>query len=127
MIYKGVTVTFTGFTAEVVDVQLPKYASATQDTSHQGTVKWRTFVGTGLVDPGEVSLKINYVPASSSEQGTTIIGTTDDLAITFPTVPAVTVTYTDAICTGFEPENGTLGNFAQATVKFKISGEPSFA
>lgn len=135
MIYKGVTVTFGASyltNVEVVDIGLNKMAAGTQETTHQASTAtsgqiFRTYVATGLVDPGEISLKVNYTPASSSELGTSIIGQTGNLVVTFPTTPACKVTCTNAICTGFEPENGTLGNFSQATIKFKISALPVFA
>lgn len=128
MIYSGVTMTFGSALSgvQIVDIQLPKFASGTQETTHQGVSQFRTFAGTGLVDPGEVSIKINYTP-TTTDVSTGIIGDTDDLTIVFPAPISVTVTCTDAVCTGFDPENGTLGNFAQATVKFKISAAPAFS
>lgn len=63
----GTTVTFasSGFTANIISVTGPNPTREAIDQSHLGSSGWKTFLASGLVDGGEVTLNIQYDPTVS--------------------------------------------------------------
>lgn len=63
----GTTVTFgtSGFTADILGVNHDGIAREAINTSHMGTTNDHTFMPTDLVDNGEISLEIAFVPSLS--------------------------------------------------------------
>lgn len=60
----GTTITFgtSGFNANIISISGPDSTRSSVDTSHLGSSGWMTFLASGLVDGGTVSLEIQYDP-----------------------------------------------------------------
>ena len=78
----GITIAFgtSGFSAQITDVTLPTQERESIETSHQGTIKGKTFTPADLHDAGQVEFDINfnpdtYPPISEAEE---------QIVITFP-------------------------------------------
>ena len=56
----GITVTMSGLTAEILDINLSGVDRPAIDVSHQGTTGWREFLMGKLTDPGQLQLDIQY-------------------------------------------------------------------
>lgn len=63
----GTTVAFgtSGFTANIISVNGPSPTRQSIDQSHLGSSGWKTFLASGLVDGGEMSMTIQYDPTVS--------------------------------------------------------------
>ena len=110
--------------ANVTSIDPPSFAREALDvTAHDSPDKHREFVG-GAVDPGEVSVDINYDPA---DHDSLIVDLVDDdprnYQIVFPTSPVATWAFA-AVMTGFSAKAPFEGKLA-ATLKFKVSGKPT--
>jgi predicted secreted protein len=107
---------------EQTAVNPPNLAADAIDATHSESADgYREFIG-GLKDGGEVSLEMNYVPASTAE--TLILaglGELDRYRVVFPDGSYVTY---DAILTGFEP-NAPIDDKMSATATWKVSGKPT--
>lgn len=118
---KGITLTFTGFTAQLLDVGLPDIKGGTVKTTHQGTtadsgVIWDTFLASGFVDPGSIKCKIQYDISAVPP-----VGTSGALVIDYGTN---TWTMSNAIfteCSG----NAPMGQLIEGDATWKLSGKPS--
>jgi len=114
---------------EQTNVTPPSIAGDAVEATHmQSPNAAREFVP-GLVDGGEVSIEINYVPTSA---GVTtfmdLLRTVATCRIEFPLTAGQTVNAKwdfDAILTGFEPE-APIDDKMAATVTFKVTGLPTF-
>jgi len=124
------TETFTTI-AEVTDLGGPSLTLETIDvTSHSSTNGWREFIG-GLLDGGEVSFTINYLPANATHDAST--GVIADMknrvvrnfTLVFPDSGTTTWTFS-ALVTGFEPGE-PIDSQLTADVTLKVSGEPTLA
>lgn len=110
-------------TFKVLSVDGPDLSADAVEKTHSGsTNRWREFIA-GLKDAGEVSLEINFdanEPVAVGNEGT--------LTITFPLFNAQTTPAafsSAAVSTGFTVSE-PIEDRMTATVKFKLSGEPTW-
>jgi predicted secreted protein len=120
-----------GFTtiAEVNDLGGPSLTLETIDvTSHDSSNGWREFIG-GLLDGGEVSFTINYIPTNATHNNTS--GLIADLRnrvvrnfqLVFPDGGSTTWVFA-ALVTSFEPSEA-IDSQITADVTLKVSGAPT--
>ncbi|MGW1278014.1 phage tail tube protein [Streptomyces tsukubensis] len=110
--------------ASVTNVSGPGLSRDAYDvTAHDSPDKHREFIG-GLIDPGEVSIDVNYRPAVHDAL---IADLEDDdprnYQIVFPDVGQTTWSF-KAVMTGFEP-SAPHDDKLTATLTFKVSGKPA--
>jgi hypothetical protein len=106
--------------AEVYDITPPDSKIDLIDATHsQSPNRFREFIQ-GLVDPGETSFEMNFVPGSAADTRIQELrdGVTRSCKITFPN--GATWTF-DAILTGYAPKAPTADKMT-ASVTFKVSG-----
>lgn len=106
--------------AEVLDITPPAKSPDMVEATHMGSGGVREYIA-GLVDPGEASFDMNFIPGSASDtliQGIVATGDKVKCRITFPN--EVTWVF-DGICTGYEPKDPVADRMT-ASVKFKVSG-----
>jgi len=124
----GVTTTAETFTtiAEVKDISGPGMSLNTADvTAHDGS-GWREHVAT-LLDAGEVSFDVNYVPTNATHNNTAglIKMMTSRALRNYQLVfPGPTTWTFAAFVTGFEPGSPVDGALT-ASVSMRISGQPT--
>jgi predicted secreted protein len=112
--------------ANITNLTGPGLSRNTIDvTAHDSPDNHMEFIG-GLVDPGEVSIDINYNPAVHD----TLIADLEDVdprnyQVVFPDTAATTWGIS-AIMTGFEPSAPTDDKLA-ASLTFKVSGKPTIS
>jgi len=113
--------------AQVTNISGPGLSLDTEDvTSHDSTGGWEEVVGT-ILRSGEVTLDIVYDPAHATHTGLLTDLAARTLITTFHLVfsdDAATEWDFDAFVTGFEPTAPVDGALT-ATVKFKLSGDPT--
>lgn len=117
--------------AEVKDISGPSLAlEVTEVTSHSSPNGWREKIGT-LLDGGEVTFEINYVPTENThDAGTGLVKDMKDrtlrnFQLVFPDVASTTWEFS-ALVSAFEPSAPVDGSLA-ASVTLSISGEPTLA
>jgi hypothetical protein len=116
----GVTVTWSGFTGEVVDITPPSPKFEALKSSYQGTTTAHTFLQSKLYDGGDLKLDVWFDPAVSSVM---VHETTYD-SITL-TIESSTWTF-NAFVTGYEPTI-TLEELMKATITLKVTGAVTVA
>ena len=116
--------------AYVTNISGPGLSLDTEDvTSHDSTGGWEEVVGT-ILRSGEVSMDIVYDPAHATHANAGDGLIADLISRTLVTTfhltfsDAVTIWDFEAYVTGFEP-TAPVGGALTATVKFKISGQPT--
>lgn len=120
-IYNGSTYTQV---AEVTDITWPGYVrDAVEVTFMDSDDRFREYIP-GLMDGGEVTIEMNWVPS-----------TTDAIitALTANTIGQFKITYNaganvvfKAIVTAYQPQS-PLGEKLTASATFKVSGKPTWA
>lgn len=117
--------------AEVRDISGPKLELGTEEVTHHGSPGgWKEFVGT-LLDAGEVTFDLNFIPTEPTHNPTT--GLIADMKnrvkrnfkLVFPDGGATTWTFA-ALVTGFEPDEPVEGSLS-AAVTLKLTGQPTLA
>jgi len=117
--------------AEVTNIGGPGLALDPLDvTSHSSTNGWREFIG-GLLDGGEVSLTVNYVPTESTHDAST--GLIADMAartvrnfqLIFPDSGNTTWSFS-ALVTSCEPGEPVDGQLT-GEVTLKVTGQPTLS
>lgn len=106
--------------AEVFDITPPSQKIDQIDATHsESPDRFREFIQ-GLIDAGETSFDMNFVPGSASDILIQSLrdGSSRSCRITFPN--AATWTFT-GVLTGYEPKVPTADKMT-ATVTFKVSG-----
>ena len=125
----GGTETFTTI-AEVTNVTTPSFSRDTIDATHHtspGGV--REFVGS-LIDPGEVTVDMNWIPSDPTQDQTTgllkaaLDGVARNYQLVIPSSPAVTWAF-KGIVTGFSGST-PMDDKMTASVTMKVSGLPTF-
>ncbi|GAA2985333.1 phage tail tube protein [Streptomyces fulvorobeus] len=112
--------------ANATNISGPGLSRKTIDTTaHDSPDKYMEFVG-GLVDPGEVSVDVNYDPADHD----TLVADLNDVEprnyqLVFPTTPAATWAIA-AVMKGFEP-TAPYDDKLTASITFKVSGKPTIS
>jgi predicted secreted protein len=110
--------------ASVTNIQGPGLSRTTLDvTAHDSPDNHMEFIG-GLIDPGEVSIDLNYDPAVHD----TLVADLEDVdprnyQVVFPNGATWAIA---AIMTGFEP-SAPHEDKLTATAGFKVSGKPTIS
>jgi len=112
--------------AQVTNISGPGLSLDTEDvTSHDSTGGWEEVVGT-ILRSGEVTLEIVYDPGGATHAALLVDLAArtriDTYTLDFP--DAVTIWDFNAFVVGFEP-TAPVGGALSATVKFKLSGQPT--
>lgn len=114
--------------AEVTNISGPSVSrDSIETTHHQSTGGFREFIP-GLKDAGEVSIDINWDPATTSHADLYASLTATDngqFRITFAGTPASTFTFYGHV-TGFDA-TAPIDDRLTASVTIKLSGQPVFA
>ncbi len=117
--------------AEVTEISGPSLVLDPLDvTSHESPGAFREFVG-GLLDGGEVTFTINYVPTGSTHDASTgiiadmIARTVRNFQVIFPDVGATVWSFA-ALVTAFEPAE-PVDDRLSAEVTLKVTGQPTLA
>lgn len=117
--------------AEVTNIGGPGLAlEPIEVTSHSSTDGWKEKIG-GLLDGGEVSVTINYVPTEGTHDGTTgLIADQSNRAVrnfqlVFPDTSETTWTFS-ALVASFEPGEPVDGALT-AEVTLAVTGKPTLA
>ena len=121
----GITVTLSGLSGELLDVDHGGESCDTEDTTHQlSTDGWREFM-IGLKDGGEVTLTIAFGSGSHITLASTGDGAAEanELLITFPGTKTLTA---QAFITGHSL-GASLGTKIVQDVTVKITGKPTWA
>ena len=117
--------------AEVTDITGPNIKQDMDDvTSHSSAGGWREKVGT-LLDGGQVTLAINYVPANATQNAT--LGLIADLKnrvkrnfkLIFPDSGSTTWSFA-ALVVDFKPKAAVASKLS-ADVTMEITGQPTLA
>jgi hypothetical protein len=115
----GIQVTFTGLTAELVDVDHSGETTDTQEVTHQQSASNHKEFKASLTDPGEVTLALNFDQAARPANGAS--GT---LQITWPTGAG---TFScSAILTKGRQISAKLGQKITEAITFKLTGVPTW-
>lgn len=112
--------------ANVTNISGPGLSRDTIDvSSHDSPDKHREFVGS-LVDPGEVSIDVNYDPAVHDELvADLLVEDPGSYQLVFPSTPPKTWAFA-AVMTGFEP-SAPFDDKLAATITYKVSGKPTIS
>jgi predicted secreted protein len=109
--------------AEVTSVKPPGYSRDAIDATHmESPDRFREYIA-GMMDAGEVTIGLNYVPAASDAVLTALTAGKGDFKITLPN--GVTVTFS-AVVTAYDID-APLDDKMTATATFKVSGKPVLA
>lgn len=114
----GTTVTFSGFTMELLGVVNSGLSRASHPTSHMGTTGGQTFIPGRTYDPGELVLEVHH----KTTEAPPITGATATLTVTFPDAETKSVS---AFMTGFD-WNDPYEDVMTATATFKCTGDWTF-
>ena len=115
--------TFTALGVEVTNLSAPNMSRNAVDVTHSASPSsTREFIA-GLIDSGEFSVDINFIPATSDVVITAIQAARATWQILFPNDIAWTF---EAFCTGYNP-TAPLDDKMTASVTFKISGLPTIS
>ena len=117
--------------AEVLGMSGPGITMEAVDSTHaQSTNAWKTAIA-GLLDAGEVTLDLAFLPADGTQDDTTgllskMIGrAAANFKVTWPDTASTEWSF-PALVTGFEP-TAPIEDRMTASVTLKISGEPTLA
>jgi predicted secreted protein len=112
--------------AKVTSLSAPSLSMDTVDSTHMGsTGGWREAIS-GLKDPGEVTVELNFIPDDASQLellNRFSAGTLDNYRITYP--DGTNAWPFKGYVTSFEPEF-EVNEIVKATVTIKLSGKPGF-
>lgn len=117
--------------AEVMSINGPSLSLETIDvTTHSSGEPWRQFIG-GLLDAGEVSFDINFIPTSTTHSFTAGLlkdmtdRTQRNFKLVFPDTGGTSWVFT-ALVTSFECTEA-IDDVIKAAVTLKLSGVPTLA
>lgn len=118
--------------AEVTDITPPGVSrDSVEVTHHQSPARYREFIK-GLLDAGEVSFTINYIPDNTTHNNAlgllsdfTNNATIDTWTLVFPNVAGTTWTF-PAFVTKFDPK-APIDDKLSADITLKVSGQPTLA
>jgi len=115
--------------AEVLDIKPPALSADTEEVTHQGSPDgWKEYIVT-LLDGGEVSFDINFIPTDTTHNAAAGLladysaRTKRNWKVVFPDGTAWQFA---AYVTGFEPDAPVGGKLA-ASVTLKVTGKPTLA
>lgn len=118
--------------AEVLDIKGPGMSLETEEaTSHDSTDGWVEHIGT-LLDGGEISFEVNWLPANVTQSFTTsgllkdmVDRTRRNFQLVVPAASSLTWTI-PALVTKFEPDLPVKGK-QKASLTLKVTGKPTLA
>lgn len=106
--------------AEITSLKSPSYSRDTIDATHmQSPNLFREFIP-GLMEAGEVSIDVNYIPAVSDTFIALMVAGVANFRITHPN--GVKCTF-DGILTGYERQE-PLDDKMSASITVKVTGKP---
>jgi hypothetical protein len=109
--------------AEVTNVSPPQYARDAIEATHHGSPNgYREYIP-GMMDAGDVTLEINYIPSAADTIIAALQAGRGQFRITLPN--AISVTFS-GIVTAYSPEAPLDGKMS-ATVTIKVDGRPAWA
>jgi predicted secreted protein len=117
--------------SEVTNVGTPSFSRDTVDATHHTSAGGvREFIG-GLIDPGEVSVDMNWLPNDPTQDETTgllaaaLDGEQRNFKLVIPSSPPVTWNFTGLVTafSGATPMDDKM----TANVTIKVSGLPTFS
>jgi len=115
----GLTMTFSGFAANIISLSGPNLSRESIDKTHMGTAAWKEFMPADLAEAGEVSVECEFAPDALPP----IRGATGALVITWGSTEADIWTC-QAFMTGFSVSAGETGARMMASASFKLTGAP---
>jgi len=117
--------------AEVMNISGPSLSMDAIDVTNQSSVNgWKESIG-GLLDGGEITFDINYLPTDATHNATAGLindmqnRTLRNFQLVFPDASSTTWSFS-ALITGFEP-SADVSDKLTASVTLKISGQPTLA
>lgn len=110
------------YIAEVVSVTPPGWTRDAVDVTHLGSDDGAKEFIAGLVDGGEASITINYLPGATGPLMAAFTAARDDFRVLFPG-GAVAIDFAGVV-TGFEIGDLAAGDKISATFTVKPSGLP---
>lgn len=115
----GISLTFpdSAFTAQLLNCDFAGYVREFIETTHQGTVTWKTFKPKRHIDAGGLEAVFHHNPSTFPP----ITEDAEALVITFPN--GTTKITVQAFMTNYR-NTGTLGDKMVANATIKFSGEP---
>lgn len=114
---------FTDIGLEITSLTPPGYTRDALDATHmQSPDRFREFIA-GLMDAGEVSMDLNWVPIAADAAIAALEAGKQNYQILIP--GDVTITFS-GICTAYSP-SAPLGDKMTASATFKVSGKPVLA
>lgn len=115
--------TFTSLGVEVTSITPPGMSRDSVEVTHMSSPDTaREFIG-GLIDGGEFSIEINFIPAASDVVFTALQAARASWQILFNNDIAWTF---EAFCTNYSPSN-PFDDKMTASVTFKVSGIPTLS
>lgn len=119
----GGTEVFTAV-AEVFSITPPVFRRDVVDATHMGSAeRFREFIP-GLIDPGEVTIQLNFDPGGSAQ--TSLFAKLNTGASNYRiTYPDATIWTFSAFMTGFNNDDPLDGKLT-ATATFKLTGKPAY-
>lgn len=119
------TETFADFGAEITSITPPAYTREAIDATHMASPdEYKEYIA-GLMDAGEVSMDLNYIPDAADAFVAAIEAGKRNYQIILPGADEVTFTFA-AICTAYQPTAPVDGKMT-ATATFKVSGKPTLS
>lgn len=116
---------------EVRDISGPGFSLDTVEATHQASPDgWKEYIA-GLIEPGELSFDINYLPADATQDaGTGLLSrmaarAVDNYKLVFPDAANTEWTF-PALVTSFEPTAPVQDRLA-ASLTLKVTGKPTLA
>lgn len=129
LVAKGITVTFSGFSADLIDIDGPGFERESIDITHQGSGSWREKVPSPFANGKPIVLTVAY---NGSLNGPSLITANPDplstLTLTLPVPRGLTNGAQHSVLafiTDISP-TGSLGEKMTAQVTFEPTGEPTF-
>ncbi len=132
MVGTGCTLAFATslFTCDIQDISGPDMSRETIDVTHMGSVDYKEFISSDLIDAGELKVDVSYMPGKNpffvSGTGDRVV--TEVCTLTFPLQGSETTAAKyvfDTVCTGFDVKM-PLEDKMTASATWKVSGEMVF-
>lgn len=124
---KGLTLTFSGFTARIVDASnIPSVIREALDITHQGSGVWRDYTPAPFVDGEEISFECHTNDTDSPV--TLITSATATLLVTLPTAIGRSSAATWSVSAMVTKWTNSLGlnGIGRHSISFKPTGTPTF-
>lgn len=116
----GATLTFAGFVANIIDINLPTWMREAIDKTHMGTVDWKESMPADLADPGEITGTCEF----DAQALPPILEAEDTLTIVLGNAEGDQF-ITQAFMTSFGGAALKTGERMTCSFAFKCTGEPT--